>query len=183
MNLILEKGVVLKEKEEKYVIGFPEGEFWEAKDFKELATIVCGDAYLEAEETTAWGIRKSVGTQYGMFELCALDLLDEEEDEEEEFLEDIILYDERIGKIPYSYTDDPVDYDIHVEDPRLIRLECDESFVLSLALNHMIILMERKGNGEYELIEEKILEKRIQEVVEPFKKQHENVPFHKRLKD
>jgi len=191
INKVYEDEKILKENEGKYLIFLPQDVAYEADSFKELAAVLCGIEYQDCEmEETALMMRMKKAKMMGMFEMTSghmdmfLDGMDEDEvDEDEELMENIIVYHEVIGKIPYSYSDTDVDYEIHGK-PRLIRVECDETFIYSLIKNNMIVVMERTEDDDYaDLLDLYNIDELMEERLVTFKEKAktESVPLHKRL--
>jgi hypothetical protein len=189
INLIFENGKEIKKKEGKYAIGLTSGEMYETDSFRELVAVVCGLEYQDCEcAETELHMRINTAKKLGLFFMTAeefdmgtLDALLEEEDDDDEIQENIIVYDERIGKIPYSYTDANVDYDIH-GTPELIRVECDKTFIYTLEKARMIAVFVRLEDGEYRRISLVVdLDEEIEKELEPFKKITDRVPLHKKL--
>lgn len=94
--------------------------------------------------------------------------------------DNIIVYDERIGKIPYSYTQANTDYDIPT-DPEPIRIECNVTFVLTLHKIGYITLWEHTED-DYQSVE-RIMDrdKVIEETLVSFKEKIQRMPLCKRL--
>lgn len=188
INLIFEDGKELKEKEGQYIIGTLDHRMYEADSFRELVAVVCGLEYQDCEcAETELHMRVHAAKNLGLAsmtvaEMELMDSLELEDDfEDEELEETIIVYDERIGKIPYSYTDPVVDYDIH-GDPQVIRVECNESFIYSLEKAGLVAVWE-KVDGEYQrFIQTKDLDAELDKAVEPFRNMGwDRVPLHKKL--
>lgn len=115
------------------------------------------------------------------FNMTDYDQLEDDNEGEDEIRESIIIYDERIGKIPYSYTDANVDYDIH-GNPEMIRVECDKTFIYSLEKARLIAVFVRDEDGDYKRISSILdLDGELEKELEPFKKISERVPLHKKL--
>lgn len=188
INLVFENGKEVKEKEGKYLIGLTTGEIYEADSFRELVAIVCGSEYQDCEcAETELHMRVKAAKRIGLATMTAEemelsdDLLLEDEDEEELIRESIIIYDERIGKIPYSYTAANVDYDIH-GNPELIRVECDKTFIYTLEKDRLIAVFVRDATGEYKRISAVMdLDEEIEKELAQYKKITERVPLHKKL--
>lgn len=186
LNLVFENGQEIKEKEANFLVTNLDGQIFEADDFRELTAAVCGREYLDCEcAETELHMRIKQAKMLGLM------IMTEEEENRRlnvdlvgpdvDLTEPIIVYDERIGKIPYSYTDPIVDYDIHGE-PELIRVECDESFILSLELANMVVVFE-KENGKYlRITGTREIEEELERHVERFRRLNgERVPLHKKL--
>lgn len=190
INLVFENGKEVKEKEGQYLIGLTTGEIYETDSFRELVAVVCGLEYQDCESAeTELHMRVKAAKRIGLATMTAeemnlsddLLLEDEDEDEEELIRESIIIYDERIGKIPYSYTAANVDYDIH-GNPELIRVECDKTFIYTLEKDRLIAVFVRGADGEYKRISAVMdLDEEIEKELAPFKKITERVPLHKKL--
>lgn len=180
INLVFKEGNELKEKEGKYLIGLPAGEIYEADSFRELTAVVCGLQYQDCDSAeTELHMRVNAAKKIGLATMTAeeLNMNDAAEIENQE---NIIVYDERIGKIPYSYTDANVDYDIH-GNPELIRVENDETFIYSLENARLIAVFVKKGDEYIRITEIINLNKEIEKQLDPFKKITERVPLHKKL--
>ena len=189
INLVFKDGKELKEKEGKYVIGLLNGEIYEADSFRELTAVVCGLEYQDCEcAETELHMRVKTAKRIGLATMTAeelnvtdFDQIDDESEDEDEIRENIIIYDERIGKIPYSYTDANVDYDIH-GTPELIRVECDKTFIYSLEQDRLIAVFVKQDGRDYKRISSVLnLDEEIEKELEPFKKITERVPLHKKL--
>ena len=188
VNRVYENGKVLKKNEGGYIIALPHDEAWEADSFMELASVVCGPEYLDCEMAeTALAMRMNAAKMLGMAEVAAdgFDLVFDgaDGDGDEGFAETVIVYHEVIGKIPYSYSDVEVDYEIH-GNPRLIRVECDETFIYSLVVNGMVAVHERTDADEYVDIRDIYdIDALMDERLAPFreKAKTKGVPLHKRL--
>ena len=96
-------------------------------------------------------------------------------------INNIIVYDERIGKILYSYTESNPDYSIP-DNPILIRIEDDITFILSLVNAKLITVWQKKDDEEYDLIKNVI---NIDEVIEKelvmFREKAVSIPLHQKL--
>lgn len=189
INLVFKDGKELKEKECKYLIGLLNGEIYEADSFRELTAVVCGLEYQDCEcAETELHMRVKTAKRIGLATMTAEELnmtdfnqLEDERGEGEEIRESIIIYDERIGKIPYSYTDANVDYNIH-GNPELIRVECDKTFIYTLEKDRLIAVFVKDDGGEYKRISSVFdLEEEIEKELASFKKITERVPLHKKL--
>lgn len=186
LNLVFSNGKELKAKEAQYLIGSLDGQIFEADNFRELTAAVCGREYLDCEcAETELHMRIKQAKQLGLVVMT-----DEEyflhkdknlENLNEEKKEPIIVYDERIGKIPYSYTDSVVDYNIHGA-PELIRVECDESFIYSLEKANIATVFERKGGEYLRIAGTRDVDAELDRAVKPFRHLNvERVPLHKKL--
>jgi hypothetical protein len=157
---------------------------YEGDDMRDMAAAVCGEDYYKcAGEDARWHMRRDAAAPIALFtmsmESMELDMSDEEFDE----WEGLILYDERIGKIPYSYTDPEVDYDIH-GDPIPIRLECDETFIYSLVKARLAAVVEKSAGGEYKILTEIYdLDELLEKAIAPFKALNKTSPPHKKFGD
>lgn len=189
INLVFKDGKEIKDKEGKYLIGLIDGSICEADSFRELTAVVCGLEYQDCEcAETELHMRVKAAKKIGLATMTAEELntisADRPENDTEELAENrenIIIYDERIGKIPYSYTDANVDYDIH-GNPELIRVESDKTFIYSLEKDRLIAVFVRDDEGDYKRISEIFdLDEEIEKELEPFKKIADRVPLHKKL--
>lgn len=170
IDIIKDKnGNIIKESEAEYVIEMVDGTMVEVSDLREAVAVVVGNEYLDCETAeTEWHVRVDVAKKIGLFILAT-------EDEAR-----TIVYDERIGKIPYSYTDPNPDYDIPNE-PELIRVENDTTFIYTLALINHIRVWKRVGN-DYKNIEELVdLNHEIGNELELFRGKEQNIPLHKKI--
>lgn len=191
INLVFKDGKEVKKKEGKYLIGLTTGEIYEADSFRELTAVVCGLEYQDCEcAETELHMRVKAAKRIGLATMTAEEMnimdfsqLEDEDEDEGEIQESIIIYDERIGKIPYSYTGN-VDYDIH-GNPELIRVECDKTFIYSLEKDRLIAVFVRDNDGEYKRISAVLdLDAEIEKELIPFKAAAEKegrVPLHKKL--
>jgi hypothetical protein len=171
----------IRKPSRKYLIFQQDGCGCEADDMRDLAAAVCGEEYYECDfAETRWQMRVSAAKPLALgamaMESIALGMSDEEFDE----TENLIVYDERIGKIPYSYTDPVVDYDIH-GDPMPIRVECDETFIYSLAKANLIAVFEKSGNAYKNILEIHDVDALIDKALEPFRLITERAPLHKKF--
>ena len=187
INLVFKDGQELKKKAGNYLIGLLNGEIYEADSFRELTAVVCGLEYQDCEcAETELHMRVKTAKRIGLATMTAEELnmtdFNQLEDENGDGIrENIIIYDERIGKIPYSYTDANVDYNIH-GNPELIRVECDKTFIYTLEKNRLIAVFVKDGEGDYKRISSVFdLEEEIEKELVPFKKIAERVPLHKKL--
>lgn len=184
INIVFKDGKELKDKEGKYIIGTLDGKIHEADSFKEMVAVICGLEYQECEcAETEFHMRYHAAKRIGLAAMVAeeLELMESGDENDEDIKESIIIYDERIGKIPYSYTTPEVDYEIH-GDPQLIRVECDETFIYSLEKARLIAVWE-KIDGEYQrYIQIKDLEAELDKAIDPFRNLcRDRVPLHKKL--
>jgi len=162
-------GNQLAEPQEQFVIEFPDGRMVEAADFREATAAITGTTYLDCESAeTEWHVRTDAAKQIG------LSILAMEDDAR------VIVYDERIGKIPYSYTDPNPDYDIP-ENPEIIRVESEFAFVITLALIEHIIVWERVGDDYKDIREVRYLDLELLQDHLRFEDSIQRVPLHKRL--
>lgn len=170
LNIIKDyKGNIVKEPTEKLVIQMLDGSMYEASDYREATACICGMEYLDCETAeTEWHMRIDKAKKIGLF------LIGSEE------RDNVIVYDERIGKIPYSYTAANPDYDIPA-DPELIRIECDETFVLTLHKIRYITIWEHTENDYQSLEAIRDIDKEIEQILIPFKEKVQRIPLHKRL--
>lgn len=182
INLIYD-GRIHKNHEEKYLIALPIGEIYEAADLTELTACICGYEFLDSQSAeTDWHMRRSAANALGMNRM-----MNDELEAGRELPEDVIVYDERCGKIPYSLTDVNIDYDIHVpvEQLTIIRIESNESFLYTLVKYNFIEVMERnEETGKYEKWSEKPdLDALIEAEAEHFRKygDQERVPNFKKI--
>lgn len=163
------EGIQVKEPDQKYVVQKLDGSMYEAADFREMAAIVIGNEYLDCEAAeTEWLMRTNVAKMVG------LSIIAEEDDAK------TIIYDERIGKIPYSYTDTNPDYKIP-QDPELIRIECDETFVLTLHKIKYLRVWEQ-SEDTYKVYQDlHNVDLEIGKQLERFRDKIQNIPLHERL--
>lgn len=132
--------------EQRYVIAV-NNKIYDAETLRELVACICGEDYMENQSAeTDWHMRRNAAKVIGMSRM-----MEEEMAAGKELPEDIIVYDERWGKIPYSLTDtdEPVDYEIHVENPTLIRIESDKTFLYTLAKGDFVVILEKDESGEH----------------------------------
>lgn len=181
LNLVSEEVRNIEEIKQKYVISLEMAkELYVADEIRELVVAICGKTYVDAEcAETRWHMRTKTAKKIG---LTLITLMESEQGfPEDDSFEPIIIYDERIGKIPYSYTDPVVDYDIHGE-PELMRIECDESFLYSMIKLGVVRCFERGTDGKFASFTKLYdVEKLLDEAVEPFRHIDERVPLHKKL--
>lgn len=144
----------LKEPEKKYqLMKIFDDNVYEADDFLDMAAIICGRDFYESQSAeTDWHMRVDAAREICLALIAATEVEAEmagELGEDEELDEFIIVYDERIGKIPYSLTGD-IDYDIHVPDPKVIRIESNKDLIWTLAKEELIVVVEYDDDkGEY----------------------------------
>lgn len=145
-NAVYDGRVQVKEPEKKYQIGkLFDDKMYEADDFRDMVAVVCGSDYYESQSAeTDWHMRVAAAKELGLALIAATEVDLEQRGEiaeDEEIEEFIIMYDERIGKLPYSVTGPEVDYDIHGE-PQLIRVESNKSFLWTLEKAQLIAVYE-----------------------------------------
>ena len=165
-----------------YFIHLPqEDKQYECDDFESLVATICGNEYFDCEwADTRWHVRREAAGNIGTY-LCMIleannGFLDDDEDHDD--YEPVIIYDERIGKIPYNYTDPVVDYDIHGE-PKPIHIESDKAFIYSLMQLGAIRVCEIK-DGEFVAIKD--VEGKLEEELEVFRNlEFDRVPLHKKF--
>jgi hypothetical protein len=179
--LFFEDGREIRKPSRKYLLLMQDGCGYEADDMRDMAAAICGEDYYECDfAETRWQMRVSAAKPMALFTMgmasVDLGMSDEEFDE----AEDLIVYDERIGKIPYSYTDPVVDYDIH-GDPMPIRVECDETFIYSLAKANLIAVFEKTGGGHKDILSIHDVDALIEKELAPFKLISERAPLHKKF--
>lgn len=169
LRLISEPGMDPLTPEKTYMILTPEGKMYDADDLRDLVAAICGSDYYESQSAeTDWHMRRASAKKLGMMRM-----MQEELEAGQDLEEDVICYDERWGKIPYSLTDKVVDYDIHVEDPTLIRLESNKSFLYTLADGDFIVVWEKPEDGSDDYVDwrtGKDLPALIEEQAEHFRK-------------
>lgn len=162
-------GNQVKEPSELYVIEMSDGTMTEAADLREAVAIVTGMEYLDCESAeTEWHVRVNTAKKIGLFILAT------EEDAR------TIVYDERIGKIPYSYTDPNPDYDIP-RNPELIRVENNLTFLYTLAKIRYINIWKRTSDDYKNIMDLLNLDHEIGESLEQFRDSIQNIPLHKKL--
>ncbi len=154
-NVIFDGRAKVKEPEKKFQMAkLFDDKMYEADDYRDLVAILCGADYYESQSAeTDWHMRVDSAKELCLARMAAEEIEAEmqgELGEDEELPEYIILYDERIGKIPYSLTGPDVDYEIHVEDPELIRVESNKNFLWTLEKAQMIAVFEyNEEQGKY----------------------------------
>lgn len=167
MKLIKIEGNKLADPSEQYTILLRGDTIYEANDFKELVSAVVGSSYLDCESVeTEWHMRINEAKKIGLYLTAA-------EDQDK-----TIVYDYRIGKIPYSYTDANPDYDIPA-DPELIHIENDETFIYSL-IKMNYIKVWTKDDQDYKLLNLD-LDVEIKKELEKFKGKETNIPLHQKI--
>ena len=181
LNLIGEEIKDINDIKQKYVIkNEMTKEEYAADDIQDLVAAICGREYLDAEGAeTRWHMRTKTAKKIG---LTIITLMEKQKDfPDQDDFEPVIIYDERIGKIPYSYTDPVVDYNIHGE-PELMRIECDETFLYSLIKLGVVRCFERRTDGKFaSLSKQHDLNELLVAAIEPFIKVVERVPLHKKI--
>lgn len=181
INIIVDKhGNTLKKEEGSYLIATLDGLMYETDTFEEMVAVVCGPEYMDADSAeTRFHMRVKAAKQIGLFVMMQEEMANPNFDEkDEEQRETLIVYDERIGKIPYSYTGE-VDYEIHGH-PTLMRVECNETFIYSLEKAQLIAAWEKVGE-EYVRMGSEDLDAKINEALIPFLDCTETVPLHKKI--
>jgi hypothetical protein len=170
INIIKDKnGAVIREAEEKYVVELVDGQMIEAGSFREATAVIVGKEYIDCETAeTEWHVRINAAKKIGRM-LQALENQDR-----------TIVYDERMGKIPYSYTDQTPDYQIPA-NPELIRIECDETFILSLVKIRYINLWEKTEHDYQNYLANRDVDREIEVYLKPFAEKKVNIPLHQRL--
>lgn len=147
--------VQVKEPEKRFqMMKAMDDNMYEADDYRDLVAILCGTDYYESQSAeTDWHMRVDAAKELCLALIASAEVEAEmagELGEDEELDEFIILYDERIGKIPYSLTGPDVDYDIHVDNPELIRVESDKNLLWTLEKAQLIAVFEYdKEKGDY----------------------------------
>lgn len=163
------KGNQLKEPEGNYIIETIDGVMYGVNDFREATAAIIGNEYLDCETAeTEWLMRLDSAKGIG------LNIIANEDNA------NVILYDERIGKIPYSYTDTNPEYNIP-ENPELIRVECDETFILTLAKLRFIRLWIKSEDTYNDYLKINNFEEQIVKFLEPFKDKEIVIPLHERI--
>lgn len=170
INIIKDtNGKKIKEPEERFIIELVDGSMVEVANFKEATASVAGSEYLDCETAeTEWHIRLDVAKRIGL-----IIITNEDNDK-------TIVYDERIGKIPYSYTDPNPDYKIP-NDPELIRIECDETFILSLAKMRYLKVWEKVQDDYIDYLKIKNVDQEIGAYLETFRDKVQSIPLHHRI--
>lgn len=166
-----QNGIKIKEAEQMYVIELLDGTMTEVGDLREATAVVTGAEYLDCETAeTEWHVRVDTAKKIGLAILATEDNAS------------TIVYDERIGKIPYSYTDPNPDYDIP-EDPELIRVENEVTFMYTLAKINFLRIWKKIDSDYKNIIELIDLDYEISNELEKFRDKVQNIPLHKRLGD
>lgn len=164
-----ESGKQLKNPEKKYIVETLDRSMTEVENFREATAVVVGRDYIDCETAeTEWLMRLDYAKKIGLFILANEDQAN------------IIVYDERIGKIPYSYTETNPDYKIP-EEAELIRIESDETFILTLAKLRYIKVWIRIENDYKNYLKNGDIDKEIEMYVNRFKEKAQNIPLHERL--
>lgn len=170
MIRLIADGNVQMSPEQKYVIGI-NGKAYDAATIKELVACVCGEDYMENQSAeTDWHMRRNAAKIIGLNKM-----MEDEMAAGRELPENIIVYDERWGKIPYSLTDtdEPVDHVIHVDNPKMIRIESDATFLYTLVQGGFVIIGEKNENGMYkDWIEIYDLDKLIEKEILKFRREN-----------
>lgn len=147
--------VQVKEPEKRFqMMKAMDDNMYEADDYRNLVAILCGTDYYESQSAeTDWHMRVDAAKELCLALIASTEVEAEiagELGEDEESDEFIILYDERIGKIPYSLTGPDADYDIHVDNPELIRVESDKNLLWTLEKAQLIAVFEYdEDKGDY----------------------------------
>lgn len=163
------KGYQLQEPEQKFVLQLIDESMYEVENFREATAVIVGADYLDCETAeTEWLMRLDVAKKIGLF------IISNEEDTE------IIVYDERIGKIPYSYTTPNPNYDLP-KDPELIRIENDKTFILTLIKIRYIKLFEKTDEEYKNILKTREIQTEIGEELKIFKDKIQNIPLHKHI--
>jgi hypothetical protein len=170
INIIKDKnGNQVKEPEDRFVIEMIDRSMVEARDFREATAAVVGMEYVDCETAeTEWHMRLDAAKGIGLTILA-------NEDEAK-----TIVYDERIGKIPYSYTDPNPDYTIP-DGAELIRIECDETFILTLAKMKYIRVWEKTDSDYKDYLKINDIEHEIEEHLNQFRDKKQSIPLHERI--
>lgn len=162
-------GNKLADPTERFVIEFPDGRMTEVSDFREATAAIVGKAYLDCESAeTEWHVRTDVAKKIGLMILAAEDDAN------------TIVYDERIGKIPYSYTDANPDYDIP-DKPEIIRVESEVAFLYTLAQIEHVVIWERIGDDYKDIRKVRDLDAELEADHLRFSDEIQRIPLHKRL--
>ncbi len=164
-----ENGNQVKDPEERYIIEKTDGSMMESGSFREAVAAIIGTEYVDCETAeTEWHMRLDAAISIGL-------MIQANEENA-----NIIVYDERIGKIPYSYTDVNPEYEIPA-DPELIRIECDETFILSLARMKYIRVWEKIEKGYEDIKKIRDIDQEMVSYLEQFKDKKQNIPLYERL--
>ena len=154
-NVVHDGRVQVKAPEKRFqMMKLMDDSMYEADDYRDLGAIICGTDYYESQSAeTDWHMRVDAAKEMCLALIAASEVEAElagELGEDEGLEEFIILYDERIGKIPYSLTGPDVDYEIHVDNPELIRVESDKNLLWTLEKAQLIAVFEYdKETGDY----------------------------------
>ncbi len=183
MIRLIYDGKIDLEPEQKYLIGLLSGEMYDCSDLRELTACVVGQDFMESMSAeTDLHMRLAAARKLGLQRM-----MNEELEAGHELPENVIVYDERMGKFPYSLTDTHVDYDIHVPEDQLtiIRIETNKSFLYTLEKGQFIAVWEKnEETGEYERwLNHLDLDALIEEEAEYMRKygSQERPPFFKKL--
>ena len=170
INIIKDKnGNQVKDPENKFVIELIDQSMFEVGSFAEATAAVISKEYLDCETAeTEWHMRLDAAKGIGMT------ILANEDDAK------TIVYDERIGKIPYSYTDTNPDYAIP-DGAELIRVECDETFILSLIKMRYIRLWEKSTNDYENYSKGHDIDREIETHVALFRDKAQSIPLHEKI--
>lgn len=169
VNIIKEDGKKIREPVEQYVIELIDGCMFEVSNFKEATAVMVGSEYIDCESSeTEWHMRLDKAKMIGLFILS------------NETNAKTVIYDERIGKIPFSYTDPNPDYSIP-QNAELIRVECDESFMLSLAKMKYIRIWEKVSDEYLNYLVNRNIDEEISSYISQFKQKMQSIPLHERL--
>ena len=154
-NVVHDGRVQVKAPEKRFqMMKLMDDSMYEADDYRDLVAIICGTDYYESQSAeTDWHMRVDAAKEMCLAFIAASEVEAElagELGEDEGVVEFIFLYDERIGKIPYSLTGPDVDYEIHVDNPELIRVESDKNLLWTLEKAQLIAVFEYdKETGDY----------------------------------
>lgn len=113
-----------------YLVKTAEQDYYEANSLLSIAAIFLTNEYIDTDFADArWQMRRMYAKKIGMMAMMM-----EEMEKGKELPENIIMYDDRMGKIPYSYLGER-DYEIHVpiNELKVIHLETTRCFLWSLA--------------------------------------------------
>lgn len=163
------KGNRVGEVKGKYIVEHTDESMIGCDEYRDATAAVAGRTYLDCETAEVELLmRMEIAKKIGLF-MNALGSRDS-----------VIVYDERIGKIPYSYTDANPDYSIP-ENPEIIRVEDDEMFLLSLHKIRRITLWVRIGeDGEnYKRVDQLVdVDQRVEELAKIYREKRTPVPLH-----
>lgn len=159
---------IIKEPSKKYIIELWDNSMYEADDLTPLTAAICGNEYVDVEaEETKWNLRVKAAKNIGLVTISEND-------------ENIIMYDERLGKIPYSITDPNPDYEIG-PNPILIRVESDKNFLLSLAQLKLIRIWTKNDDDYSDYLDMHDVDREIKEEALRFKDKVQKLPLYQRL--